>query len=84
VREEVKKVHDKVPLLGDIPMLGRLFRSKGESAQKRNLLIFVTANLVSPGGSPKRQNLRSVPANSAFQNPTLVTPARAEPRGEGP
>lgn len=79
-REEVKKVNDKVPFFGDIPLLGRLFRSKGESAQKRNLLIFVTANLVSPGGSPKKQNLKSTPANSLFQNPTIVTPASSEPR----
>jgi general secretion pathway protein D len=79
-REEVKKVNDKVPFFGDIPFIGRLFRSKGESAQKRNLLIFVTANLVSPGGSPKKQNLKSTPANSLFQNPTIVTPASAEPR----
>ena len=54
-REEVKTVNDKVPVLGDIPLLGRLFRSKGESAQKRNLLIFVTANLLSPGGAPRAQ-----------------------------
>ena len=79
-REEVKKVNDKVPFFGDIPLVGRLFRSKGESSQKRNLLIFVTANLVSPGGSPKKQNLKSTPANSLFQNPTLVTPASAEGR----
>ncbi len=79
-REEVKKVNDKVPFFGDIPLVGRLFRSKGESAQKRNLLIFVTANLVSPGGSPKKQSLKSTPANSLFQNPTIVTPASAEPR----
>ncbi len=79
-REEVKKVNDKIPFFGDIPLLGRLFRSKGESAQKRNLLIFVTANLVSPGGSPKKQNLKSTPANSLFQNPTIVTPASSEPR----
>lgn len=79
-REEVKKVNDKVPFFGDIPLLGRLFRSKGESSQKRNLLIFVTANLVSPGGSPKKQNLKSTPANSLFQNPTIVTPASAVPR----
>ncbi len=79
-REEVKKVNDKVPFFGDIPLVGRLFRSKGESSQKRNLLIFVTANLVSPGGSPKRQNLKNTPANSLFQNPTIVTPASAEPR----
>ena len=79
-REEVKKVNDKVPFFGDLPLVGRLFRSKGESSQKRNLLIFVTANLVSPGGSPKKQNLKSTPANSLFQNPTVVTPASAEPR----
>jgi general secretion pathway protein D len=79
-REEVKKVNDKIPFFGDLPLIGRLFRSKGESAQKRNLLIFVTANLVSPGGSPKKQSLKSTPANSLFQNPTIVTPASAEPR----
>jgi general secretion pathway protein D len=50
-REEIKSVHDKVPVLGDIPILGRLFQSKGETTQKRNLLIFVTANLVSPAGT---------------------------------
>ena len=74
-RDEVKTVNDKVPVLGDIPGLGRLFRSEGESRQKRNLLIFVTANLVSPGGSPARQNYRNVNANSLFQNPTVMTPA---------
>jgi general secretion pathway protein D len=79
-REEVKKVNDKVPVLGEIPLLGRMFRSKGESAQKRNLLIFVTANLVSPGGSPKKQALENVAPNSLFQNPTIITPGGAAPR----
>lgn len=74
-RDEVRTVNDKVPVLGDIPGVGRLFRSEGETRQKRNLLIFVTANLVSPGGSPARQNYRNVDANSLFQNPTIMTPA---------
>jgi len=74
-RDEVKTVNDKVPVLGDIPGLGRLFRSEGETRNKRNLLIFVTANLVSPGGSPARQNYRNVSANSLFQNPSLITPS---------
>ena len=74
-RDEVKSVNDKVPLLGDIPGVGRLFRSEGETRQKRNLLIFVTANLVSPGGSPSRQNYRNVNANSLFQNPMIMTPS---------
>lgn len=79
-REEVKKVNDKIPVIGDIPLLGKLFRSKGESAQKRNLLIFVTANLLSPGGSPKKQNLRNVSPSALFQNPVLITPGGAEAR----
>jgi general secretion pathway protein D len=53
-REEVKKVKDKVPVLGSLPLIGRLFRTKGESSQKRNLMIFVTANLVSPGGGLRK------------------------------
>lgn len=79
-REEVKRVNDKVPVLGDIPFVGRAFRSKGESSQKRNLLIFVTANLVSPGGSLKNQDLRGTPKSSVFQNPSVVTPAGSESR----
>lgn len=54
-REEVKEVHDKVPFLGDIPLFGKLFRSKGETSQKKNLLIFVTANILTPSGAPIRQ-----------------------------
>lgn len=50
-REEVKEVSDKIPLLGDIPLLGKLFRSKSETSQKRNLLIFVTARTVSTNGA---------------------------------
>jgi len=79
-REEVKKVNDKVPVLGDLPLLGRMFRSKGESTQKRNLLIFVTANLVSPGGSPKKQSLQGVAPNSVFRNPVIVTPGGEQAR----
>jgi general secretion pathway protein D len=73
-REDVKNVSDKVPVLGNMPGLGRFFRSKGESTQKRNLLIFVTANLVSPGGSLKKQAVAGVPAGTLYQNPTIVTP----------
>ena len=74
-RDEVRSVNDKVPLLGDIPGLGRLFRSEGETRQKKNLLIFVTANLVSPGGSLSNQNYDNVKSNTSYQSPSLVTPA---------
>jgi len=74
-RDEVKSFSDKVPILGNIPGVGRLFRSEGETRQKRNLLIFVTANIVSPGGSPSNQDYRNVKANSLYQNPTIMTPS---------
>jgi len=50
IREDVQKVDDKVPILGDIPGLGRLFRNKLEQSIKRNLMIFVTANIIDPAG----------------------------------
>lgn len=82
-RDEVKTIKDKVPVLGDIPGIGRLFRSEGETRLKRNLLIFVTANLVSPGGSPANQSYRNVDANSLFQNPTIMTPSGSVNRSIG-
>ena len=50
ITESVDKVNDKIPVLGDIPFIGALFRSKSEKSVKRNLLIFVTAKLVDPAG----------------------------------
>ena len=81
-REDVKTVSDKIPVLGNLPGLGHLFRSNGESTQKRNLLIFVTANLVSPGGSLKKQAVQGVQPGTLYQNPTIVTPAGSSPRGK--
>lgn len=42
----------KVPLLGSIPGLGRLFSSKSINETKRNLLIFITAKTISAEGAP--------------------------------
>ncbi|MEY2571880.1 MAG: ral secretion pathway protein [Verrucomicrobiota bacterium] len=52
MREDVQKTEDRTPLLGDIPIVGRLFRTNAEQHIKRNLVIFVTARLVNPGGQP--------------------------------
>jgi general secretion pathway protein D len=45
IRDDIQNVNDKVPLLGDIPLIGRLFQSKAITNTKRNLIIFVTANI---------------------------------------
>jgi general secretion pathway protein D len=52
IREDISTVDDKVPVLGDIPWVGRLFRSKSEQSIKRNLLIFVTVRILRPDGQP--------------------------------
>ncbi len=56
IREDVQKVQDKVPFLGDIPLAGRLFRSNVDQKIKRNLIIFVTARLMDAEGRPIRQD----------------------------
>ena len=50
MREDVQKTEDRTPLLGDIPIIGRLFRTNVDQHIKRNLIIFVTAHLINPGG----------------------------------
>jgi len=54
MREDVQNVEDKVPILGDIPIIGRLFQSKAENRIKSNLIIFVTAQIVDATGRPLR------------------------------
>ena len=54
MREDVQNIEDKVPILGDIPIIGRLFQSKGENRIKSNLIIFVTAQIIDATGRPLR------------------------------
>jgi len=50
MREDVQKTEDKTPIIGDIPLVGRLFRTNVDQHIKRNLVIFVTARVVTPSG----------------------------------
>ncbi len=52
IREQLSKNKDKIPLLGDLPLIGGLFRVNGEYSQKKNLMIFVTARIVDSSGKP--------------------------------
>jgi general secretion pathway protein D len=52
MREDIQKTEDKVPILGDIPLAGRLFRTTADQHIKRNLIMFVTASLMDPAGQP--------------------------------
>ncbi len=46
IKEEIEESVNKVPILGDIPLLGRIFRSSAESIDKRNLMVFLRPTIL--------------------------------------
>jgi len=54
-QSSIQTVEDKVPLLGDIPMLGRFFKSEGIKKIDRALLIFINVELKDPTGKNWRE-----------------------------
>ena len=50
IDEDVQQSESKVPLLGDIPVLGHLFRSTSTSKKKRNLMVFIKPTIMRDGG----------------------------------
>lgn len=84
IREDIQDVEDKVPVLGDIPVLGRLFRSSVERHLKRNLTVFVTARIKDPSGQDFHQRetmegaaplvVPPVPGARPFSGPTVFAP----------
>src|SRR6185295_5945558 len=49
LQDEVTKGRTKVPILGDIPILGYAFQEKLNARVKRNLLVFVTPTIIMQG-----------------------------------
>ena len=78
VREDVQKVNDKVPILGDVPLVGRLFRSKIDQNIKRNLIIFVTAHLITPDGQLVLNQEEEEEAVQPLNGPDYVQQTRVE------
>jgi general secretion pathway protein D len=51
ISETITKLKDQVPVLGDLPLIGRLFQSESTDSTKENLLIFVTPTIIDPAGN---------------------------------
>jgi len=51
ISSQVTSTKDKVPILGDVPLIGNLFQSATKTTTKKNLMIFVTATIVDPAGN---------------------------------
>jgi general secretion pathway protein D len=46
IKDDVQSTQQRVPLLGDLPVLGRLFRNDAVSVTKTNLLIFIRPTII--------------------------------------
>lgn len=51
ISASVQDTKDEVPVLGDLPLVGKLFQSQSKSTVKNNLMIFVTTSIVDPAGN---------------------------------
>ena len=58
-------VHDRIPILADIPLIGRLFQSRYTVSKKNNLLVFMTCKIIGPDGAAARRNDNGQPKNTA-------------------
>lgn len=52
IREDENVTKRKIPFLGDIPLLGNLFKSNVIDRTKKNLVIFLTATIIDSSGEP--------------------------------
>jgi type II secretory pathway component GspD/PulD (secretin) len=68
ISSQVNSTSDKVPILGDIPLVGNLFQSNSKSVTKKNLMIFVTATIVDPAGNRVHSDDELPFAQSAIPN----------------
>jgi general secretion pathway protein D len=56
ITENVQRQKDKVPFLGDLPGIGRVFRSESNQTQRKNLIVFVTPRIIDPSGNNRNQD----------------------------
>lgn len=84
IREDVQDVEDKIPFLGDLPAVGRLFRSSVELHLKRNLTIFVKAQLMDPAGMPINGRIKDEPLPEPVPRPPINPPTTFAPVGSIP
>ena len=52
IQEETSRTETSVPIIGDIPLLGRLFRNYSTNTNRNELIIVVTPHILGPGGAP--------------------------------
>ncbi len=81
MRQDVSDNYTKVPIMGDIPGLGALFRSKSLSKTKRDLLIFLTPTIVQPDAQTGyEQYYNGLPKEEVYTNDKWKPQDNAKPK----
>ena len=81
MRVDVSDNYSKVPLMGDAPLLGPLFRNKSLSKTKRDLLIFLTPTIVHPDQQTGYEKYASgLPKEQVYTNDKWMPKDNSEPR----
>jgi pilus assembly protein CpaC len=71
------EILEKIPWIGDVPVLGKLFQSRSVTKSRNELLVIVTPRLVHP------LNPGQVPAGPEFPSPFLAPSAPVQPKATG-
>lgn len=79
LRDKEVTTFNKVPLLGDIPVLGWLFKSKNRVVEKVNLLFFLTPRIISPYEEVASKNSKRVLDNRLKNLKDVIDDENPEP-----
>jgi type IV pilus secretin PilQ/predicted competence protein len=79
IYEEINQIDQtKVPFLGDLPFLGRLFRSDYKDSQKAELLVFLTPQILKEGiAPPSQRHLQMPPVERPEKGPASAAPPQS-------
>jgi type IV pilus assembly protein PilQ len=70
VQDDTRSANTKVPILGDIPGIGRAFRSDSKQRQKNNLLVFITPTIVTDDDyQPTKSTFLKTPLQTTEEKP---------------
>ncbi len=89
IRDNVVATTSKVPFLGDIPVLGWLFKSKSTRVEKTNLMIFLTPYIIKDEAEAneltnmKNKSLEDFRKEYRIEKKS-IEPTKLKPKAEGP
>ncbi len=79
MRDVKEKSRDKIPVLGDLPVLGFLFRNSNDKVRKTNLLLILTPHVIRDQGDLRRVFERKMQERQEFLDRYFVFNAEWEP-----